>query len=90
VSCVQISLKRDMRFERGKRRRTKARGEERESCKRVGLGLDLGWTWVGLGLDLGWTWVEPDWTKRTEVRGVAALDISVFGRSGLKLNSLAT
>jgi hypothetical protein len=61
-----------MRFERGKRRRTKARGEEGETCKRVE------------------TWVEPDWTEWTEVRGVAALDISVFSRSGLKLKSLAT
>jgi hypothetical protein len=31
--------------------------------------------------------VELDWT---EVRGVAALDISVFGSGGLKLRSLAT
>jgi hypothetical protein len=34
--------------------------------------------------------VQPGWTKGTEVRGVAAPDISMFGRSGLKLKSLAT
>jgi len=38
----------------------------------------------------GLNWVQPGWTKGTEVRGVAAPDISMFGRSGLKFKSLAT